>query len=133
MAAMVLLTVLVLIRMVVGRIAAVRRGAVDAKFYKTHQGDEGEPHEVAQQTRHFTNLFESPVLFYAGCIAAMVTGQGDGAIVWLAWAYVTCRVVHAFIHLGANKIRPRMAIYGLSWIALLAIWGTVVVRVTTLP
>ena len=133
MAAMVLLTAMVLIRMVLGRVSAVRRGEVDARFYKTYQGDNSEPRTAAQHTRHFVNLFESPVLFYAGCITAMVTGQGTGVIVWLAWAYVICRLIHAFVHLGSNKIPPRMAIYGASWVVLLAIWGTLVARVASLP
>ena len=131
MAAMVLLTALVLSRMVLGRVAAVKRGDVDARFYKTHQSDQGEPRKAAQHTRHFINLFESPVLFYAGCISAMVVGQGTGIIVWLAWAYVICRALHAFVHLGSNSIPPRMAIYGASWIVLLAIWGMLVVRVAS--
>lgn len=131
MATMVLLTALVLIRMVRGRIAAVKRGEVDARFYKTYDGDDGEPRKMAQHTRHFVNLFESPVLFYAGCITAMVVGQGTGVIVWLAWAYVFCRVIHAFVHLGTNKIPPRMATYGISWVVLLALWGTLVARVAS--
>lgn len=131
MATMVLLTALVLIRMVLGRVAAVKRGEVDARYYKTYQGDECEPRAVAQHTRHFVNLFESPVLFYAACITAMVVGQGTGITVWLAWAYVICRVIHAFVHLSSNRIPARMAVYGTSWIILLAFWGTLVVR--TLP
>ena len=132
MAAMVLLTAVILIRMVSGRVAAVRRGEVDARFYKTFEGDQAEPRQAAQHTRHFVNLFESPVLFYAGCITAMVTGQGTGVIVWLAWAYVVCRVAHAAVHLGSNRIPPRMAIYGASWVALLAIRGTLVAGVASL-
>ncbi len=131
MAAMVLLTTLVLLRMVLGRVAAVKRGEVDARFYKTYDAGEGEPRKATQHTRQFINLFESPVLFYAGCISAMVIGQGTGVIVWLAWAYVICRVIHAFVHLGSNKIPPRMAIYGASWVVLLAIWGTLVFGVAT--
>lgn len=131
MAAMVLLTALVLVRLVLCRVSAVKRGEVDAKFYKTYQGDSGETRKSAQHARHFSNLFESPVLFYAGCLAAIVTGQGTGVVVWLAWAYVACRVIHAFIHLGSNKIPPRMAIYGVSWIVLLAIWGTLVAGVAS--
>ena len=130
MAAMVLLTFLVLLRMVLGRVAAVRSGEIDARFYKTYQGD-GEPRAAAQNTRHFVNLFENPVLFYAACVVAMVTGQGDGLMVWLAWAYVACRVIHAFVHMGSNKIPPRMAIYGASWAALLAMWGLLVAGVAS--
>ncbi len=131
MAAMVLLTALALVLMVLGRFAAVKRGEVDGRFYKTYQGHEGEPRKVAQRTRHFANLFESPVLFYAACITAMVVGRGTGLIVWLAWAYVVCRVIHAFVHLGSNRIPPRMAVYGASWVVLLAIWGTLVVGVAS--
>ena len=130
MAAMVLLTFVVLVRLVRGRIAAVKRGEVDARFYKTYQG-EVEPRAAAQNTRHFINLFENPVLFYAACVVAMVTGQGTGVIVWLAWAYVACRVVHAIVHMGGNKIPPRMAIYGASWVVLIVMWGLLVAGVAT--
>ena len=131
MAAMVLLTALVLVRLFLCRVASVRRGEVDARFYKTHQGDAGEPRKSAQHSRHFINLFESPVLFYAACLTAMVTGLGTGAIVWLAWAYVACRAIHAVIHLGFNKIPPRVAIYGVGWVLLLAMWGLLVVGVAS--
>lgn len=128
MAAMVLLTAGVMIRMVIGRVSAVKRGEVDARFYKTYQGDP-EPRAAAQNTRHFVNLFESPVLFYAACLAAMVTGITGSLLYWLAWAYVACRVAHAFVHLGSNRIPPRMAIYGASWVVLLAMWATLVTGV----
>lgn len=130
MAAMVLLTFIVLVRMVRGRFAAVGRGEVDARFYKTYQGAD-EPRAAAQNTRHFINLFENPVLFYAACVVAMVTGQGGGLMVWLAWAYVACRVLHALIHLGSNRIPPRMAVYGASWLVLLAMWGMLVAGVAS--
>ena len=130
MAAMVLLTAVVLTRMVLGRIAAVKRGEVDAHFYKTHQGDT-EPRAAAQNTRHFINLFESPVLFYAACLSAMATGYGGSLFYWLAWSYVACRVIHAFVHLGSNRIPPRMTIYGASWLVLLAMWATLVIDVAS--
>jgi hypothetical protein len=133
MAAMVLLTAIVLVRMVLLRIAAVKRGEIDARFYKTYQGDTGETRKVAQHNRHFVNLFENPVLFYAACIVAMVTGQGTQGMVWLAWTYVATRIVHTFIHLGSNKIYPRMAIYGISWVVLLAMWVTLVTGVANAP
>ena len=129
MAAMVLLTAIVLTRMVHGRFAGVKRGDVDARYYKTWQGENTETRGMAQNSRHFINLFENPVLFYAACLAAMITGPGTGAIVWLAWAYVGCRIAHAFVHLGANKITPRMTVYGASWVVLLAMWATLVIGV----
>ncbi len=129
MAAMILLTVIVLIRMVLLRIGATRRGEIDPYFYKTYQGAEGETRIVAQHNRHFVNLFENPVLFYAACITAMVTAQVTQTMVWMAWAYVAARLVHTFIHLTSNKIYPRMASYGASWVVLLAMWATLVIGV----
>ena len=129
MAAMVLLTFLVLVRMALSRVAAVRSGEIDARYYKTYQGA-GEPRVVAQTARHFVNLFDNPVLFYAACVVAMITGQGGGVMVWLAWAYVAARVLHAIVHMGSNKIPSRMAIYLASWVALLAMWGMLVAGVT---
>lgn len=131
MAAMVLLTAVVLVRMVRGRFAAVKGGEVDVRFYKTYQGDT-EPRAAAQNTRHFVNLFENPVLFYTACVVAMVMGQGTGPIVWLAWAYVACRVAHAVVHLGSNRIPPRMMVYGAGWVVLLAMWGVLVSSAATI-
>ena len=129
MVAMILLTVIVLIRMVLLRFAAVRRGEIDAYFYKTYQGEAGETRIVAQHNRHFVNLFENPVLFYAACITAMVTAQVTQNMIWMAWAYVAARIIHTFIHLTSNRIYPRMASYGASWVVLLAMWGTLVMGV----
>ncbi len=122
MAAMVLLTIIVLSRMVHGRVTAVRSGAVDARFYKTHQGENTEPREVAQNARHFTNLFENPVLFYVACVVAMVSGLGGLPMLVLAWLFVATRIVHAFIHLTTNRIPRRMVAYGVSWALLAAMW-----------
>jgi hypothetical protein len=130
MAAMVLLTFVVLIRMFLGRVRAVRAGEADAGYYKTYQ--EGrEPREVAQLSRHLVNMFESPTLFYAACIAGMVTGESATILGALAWVYVAMRVVHAYIHTGSNRLPPRIKIYFSSWLVLLGMWGTLVVGVAT--
>jgi hypothetical protein len=130
MAAMVLLTFVVLIRMFLGRVRAVRAGEADAGYYKTYQ--EGrEPREVAQLSRHLVNMFESPTLFYAACIAGMVTGENATILGALAWVYVAMRVVHAYIHTGSNRLPPRIKIYFSSWLVLLGMWGTLVVGVAT--
>ncbi len=122
MAAMVLLTIIVLHRMVRGRVAAVRSGDVDARYYKTHQGENTEPHKVAQNARHFTNLFENPVLFYVACVVSMATGLGGTPMLVLAWLFVVTRIVHAIIHLTSNRIPRRVVAYGASWTVLAAMW-----------
>jgi hypothetical protein len=130
MAAVVLLTFIVLIKMFRSRVRAVRAGEVDAGYFKTYQEGK-EPRESAQLSRQLTNLFEAPTLFYAACIAGMVTGQNGTVLLVLAWAYVGLRVLHAYIHIGSNKLRPRYRIYFVSWLVLLGMWGTLAVGVAT--
>ena len=128
MAAMVLLTFVVLIKMFRARVGAVKAGEADAGYYKTYQEGK-EPREVAQLSRHLVNMFESQTLFYAACIAGMVTGQNATILVVLAWVYVAMRAIHAYIHTGSNSLPPRIKIYFSSWLVLLGMWGTLVAGV----
>ncbi len=123
MAALVALTFVVQIGVFRTRVAAVRRGDVKASFYKTFQGENTEPRKVAQFSRHYANLFEVPVLFYAAGITGLATGLGGALFVWLAWVFVIARALHALVHLGTNKINPRIGAHLLGWIAVLAMWG----------
>ena len=128
MFAMVLVTATVLGILFRSRVRAVREQKVSTKYFRVYQG-ETEPEESAQASRHFSNLFEAPVLFYAACLTAMVTGQKSLLILLLAWVYVAARVIHAVIHLGSNRLRSRIRAYFGSWLVLLALWITIVAGV----
>lgn len=128
MAAMVLLTMFVLVKMFRARVGAVKAGQIDANFYRLFQGAT-EPAGPQKVARNFSNLFEAPTLFYVVCLAAMVTGITGVVMVALAWTYVAVRIVHTTIHLGPNKLRWRIRAYFGSWIALAAMWVTLVVGV----
>jgi hypothetical protein len=128
MAAMVLLTVVVLVRMFRSRVAAVRGGQIEAAYFRLYQGGD-EPESTRKLSRHFTNLFEAPTLFYVACLAAMVVGVAGPVFLVLAWAYVAARAVHAFVHLGGNRLRKRILAYFVSWLFLVALWVTLVVVV----
>jgi hypothetical protein len=117
--------------MYLSRVAAIRSGQIDVNYYRLHQGAL-EPESAQKVARHFINLFEAPTLFYVGCLAAMVAGAADAALVGIAWAYVVARFVHASIHLGANRLRLRRNIYGIGWLVLLVMWVYLVVRVAML-
>ena len=125
MSAMVLLTMFVLVRMFRVRVGAVKAGQVDANFYRLFQGAT-EPADTQKVSRNFSNLFEAPTLFYVVCLAAMITGIAGVLMVTFAWLYVAMRVVHTAIHLGPNKLRWRIRAYFASWIALAAMWVTLV-------
>lgn len=130
MFAMVLLTATTLARLFTKRLAAVRAGTADARYFKTYQ-EGSEPVATAQLSRNFSNLFEAPVLFYVACVSAMVTGLSSGAMVGLAWLYVLARVVHSWIHTGPNSLNPRIAAYFASWLVLVTMWIVLVLGAAT--
>jgi hypothetical protein len=128
MAAMFLLTVVVLVRLFRSRVAAVRAGQVDAAYFRLYQGAD-EPETTRKLSRHFTNLFEAPTLFYVACLAAMTAGVAGPVLLVLAWGYVAARAVHALVHLGGNRLRKRILAYFVSWLFLVAMWATLVIAV----
>src|SRR5207342_1171346 len=94
MLALVLLTFGVSVLLFRARIRSVREGHTPVSYFRVFQGSP-EPESLAKVTRHYSNLFETPVLFYAGCLTAMVVGVTGPVVVALAWAYVAARLVHA--------------------------------------
>ena len=121
MFAMVVLTAAVLVTLFRSRVGAVRQGLVSAAYFRIYQG-EVEPESTAKPARHFANLFEAPVLFYVVCLAAMSTHFTGVAMQVLAWIYVAARVMHAYVHLGGNRLRRRIRAYFFSWLVLMAMW-----------
>jgi hypothetical protein len=128
MFAMVVLTALVLVTLFRRRVREVRDGRVSTRYFRIYQG-ELEPEAAAKAARHFSNLFEAPVLFYVACLAAMILRLDGWILPALAWAYVLARLLHAAVHLGGNRLRQRIAIYAISWLLLLGLWIAILVGV----
>lgn len=130
--AMFALTACVVVRLGMQRAAALKTGRVNLGFYRLYR-DGKEPEDIAATARHFINLFEAPVLFYAGVIIAHVTGQTGAVLVALAWGYVAARCVHTYIHLGPNDVLWRFRVYGVSWLLLAAFWAGLGLALATAP
>jgi hypothetical protein len=128
MLALVLLTSVVLVVLFRSRVRMVREGLAPVSYFRVFQGSP-EPEYAAKPARHFTNLFEAPTLFYVGCLTAMVAGVDDLAVVALAWGYVAMRYVHAYVHLGSNRVRYRMRAYFAGWLLLLGLWIYIAITV----
>jgi len=119
--ALVALTLASVARLARMRFAAAKAGRVDPRYYKVFRGD-GEPPELAAQTRNLINLYEMPTLFYAGTAIAFAAGLAGPLMVGLGWAYVACRVAHTAVHLTNNKVMWRFRSFLASWLVLLAYW-----------
>ncbi|MGN6423836.1 MAG: MAPEG family protein [Asticcacaulis sp.] len=131
MAALALLTFVVLLIMPflrVGDVAAGRAKAADFRY--------GESEDVPWRTRLFNrnymNLLELPVLFYAACLIAFVTDDRDALPLGLAWAFVGFRVLHTLVHVSLNPILIRMALFAASAMTLLALWVAIFWRLAQL-
>ena len=128
MAAMVLLTSCVAMVMLRRRFAAARNREVSVDDFRIYQFGEDAPEKMIAAGRNFTNLFETPVLFYAVCLSTMVLGTTDLPMVVMAWAYVVVRCVHSNVHVTHNKVMVRLRIFAVSCLLMLAMWVWTVVR-----
>lgn len=132
MFALVVLTASVVFLLFRARVRAVKAGDASASYFRIYQGG-AEPAASAQLARQFTNLFEAPVLFYVACVTAMAVDRVNSTLLALAWAYVAARALHAWVHVGRNRLRHRIAAYMLSWLVLLALWLVLVVTISSAP
>jgi len=115
------LTILVLMFAAGKRFAAAGAGHVTPNDFALGESA-AVPGHVALGNRNYMNLLELPVLFYVVCLALYVTGQVDGLVLNLAWAYVALRVIHSLVHLTYNNVIHRLAVFAISNFVLAALW-----------
>ncbi len=119
MLVVVALTFLAFIRMAAARGKIAKSMEMD--FYRAQIGGP-EPEAAVVAARHYGNLFELPVLFYAACLTAFVLQAVNGWVLGLAWTYVGARLLQSAIHLTYNNPPHRGAAFGLGMLAMLALW-----------
>ena len=103
------------------RYSAVNSGDIDINYFKTYQNYTG-PEAAMVHSRHFTNLFEVPVMFYVISIFIYLENCVNIYFLSLLWSYVLLRYVHSYIHLGSNNIMKRYKVYTLSIFVLTMTW-----------
>ncbi|UYH50831.1 MAPEG family protein [Candidatus Kirkpatrickella diaphorinae] len=57
------------------------------------------------------HLLEQPILFYALCFAATLSGVDDGIFLIASWIYVVLRIVHSMWQSLVNAIAVRFILY----------------------
>jgi hypothetical protein len=123
----------VLLTIVVMLVMAARRAASMREKKHTYK-DVGLGQDVwavaaTKAARNYSNQFEMPVFFHAACVMAVAARVVDQPLVWLAWAFVAARVVHAIIHVTFNNVPQRAAAFIVSALITLAMWVVLVMRV----
>lgn len=122
--ALVMLTFGIMILMGKRRFKAIRNGKIPIAFFKDYQKREAFliPEEVQLANRHYENLFEMPILFYALIPLLIITDRTDNITLFFSWAFVVARYVHAIIHLTNNKLFWRMRAFTISSFILFLLW-----------
>lgn len=121
--AMFFLSSFLLLKLGLSRFAAVKRGDISLKYYRTF--NKGcEPDRLHILSRHVQNHFEVPPLFYVGVIMTYITDSVGAVAVIAAWSFVILRAVHTYIHLGGNNVTVRFACFAASMTCLAVLWLT---------
>ena len=101
------------------RVSAVREGKAKASDFRLNTS---EPEESAKLNNAIRNQYETPVLFYAVCLAAYVTENAGAAMIALAWLYLVLKLCHILVHITSNKLRLRRPLFMCAYFVLLAMW-----------
>lgn len=81
--------------------------------------------DARKAANSYASQFEMPVLFYAASAFALATRTVDVALMLLALGFVTSRIVHAYIHLGSNRVRPRFMAFLAGFVLVAGMWALI--------
>ncbi len=122
-----LITLWLYIPMSGARVRSVKQGGTKGSVYKLNVG---EPEESLQFSNAIRNQYETPVLFYAVCLAAAAVDAVSMVMVVLAWAYAIIKIVHVAIHVITNNLRHRRPVFTIAYVIVAAMWLMLVVHMT---
>ena len=89
------------------------------------------PERTTQIANAFHNQLELPVLYYVLVAIILATGINSTVFVWLSWAFVLSRLVHAYIHTGSNEVDKRFYAMAAGMAILVVMWATFALRILT--
>jgi hypothetical protein len=118
--ALIVLTLVVWIWMYATRIPAMSKAGINPQNARFPGSLDVLPDVPRQVANNYNHLMEQPTIFYALVFYLQLTGQNDHINIWLAWAYVTLRVVHTLVQCTINVVSLRFTIFSLSTLVLMA-------------
>jgi hypothetical protein len=125
----VILTFVLMLRMGALRSGDYRSGAVKSADIALREPIW--PKRTMQAAYSFSNQFELPVLFYVLTILEWVTRHAGYVFVVLAWIFVICRLLQAYVHVTSNNVRLRSAFYSAGALVLMVMWAIYIIEVLT--
>ncbi|MGA9572764.1 MAG: MAPEG family protein [Lysobacterales bacterium] len=120
--AQVLLTFIVTVSMYRTRVTEMKSKKIHPQRIGTRSTSRELLTDSARAADNYSNLFESPLLFYTAILLTLMLMVPDNILVVLAWTYVAARYIHSFIHLTYNRVMHRFSVFVFSVFVLLAYW-----------
>ncbi len=77
---------------------------------------------VQKAQNNLVNQFELPVLLYACVGLAAATAASNWGLAIGSMAFVASRYVHAWIHVGSNKVTRRFLVFAIGGAAMAVAW-----------
>ncbi len=124
---MVVLTLIVGFLTVKYRIASVKSGDINAKYFRLMDGQDV-PDIIKKTTRNFNNQFEIPTLFYVVCTLYISLGIESFLAIVCAWLFAILRIAHSYIHITYNHVMHRMLTFFAAFICVIVLWINLLIQ-----
>jgi hypothetical protein len=103
------------------------RRLADIRSKRIHIRDIALSHEaynigVQKAQNNLVNQFELPVMLYICVALAAATGASNWGVAIASAAFVASRYVHAFIHVGSNRVTYRFLVFAFGGGAMAVAW-----------
>jgi len=93
---------------------ALKAGGVDTS--KTPLNNDAWPDNVLMVSNNVRNQFQVPILFYVLCFLFYSINAVTSTVIYLAWAFVVTRIIHAYIHMSSNNVPARFRAFALGFV-----------------
>ncbi len=113
----ILITIAGFLLLGVRKAKALKTDNVDME--KTSLDNDAWPDYVLMVSNNIRNQFQVPVLFYVLCFIFYSINAVSTTVLYLAWAFVLSRVVHAYIHMSSNYVPARFRVFILGFLIML--------------
>ncbi len=116
----ILITITGFLLLGVRKTRAVKSGQVDMD--KTALDNDAWPDYVLMVSNNIRNQFQVPVLFYVLCFLLYSIDAVSTTVLYLAWAFVISRAIHAYIHMSSNFVPARFSVFTLGFLIVIAMF-----------
>lgn len=114
------LTIVAFMLLGVRKAKAIKKDHVD--MTKTALDNDAWPDYVLQVSNNMRNQFQVPVLFYVLCFVFYSINAVTTTVLYLAWAFVISRIIHAYIHMSSNYVPARFRVFAIGFVIIVVMF-----------